>query len=60
MKEIQIAIRISEENGKIASALKTKGFENDSLEKILIIVGALENLKQEQLKHLELGKKINL
>lgn len=54
MKEIQIIGRIIED--KIASAIKTRGFDNN-IEKVLLLIGILENLKQEQLKKLETLRK---
>ncbi|HEY0090458.1 MAG TPA: hypothetical protein VGB37_16530 [Candidatus Lokiarchaeia archaeon] len=53
MKEIHILIKISEEKLKMGNIIKTNGFEDESLEKVLIIIGALENLKQQQLQKLE-------
>ena len=49
MKEILIRARIDEE--QIQSAIQTRGFE-DNIEKVMLIIAVLENLKQQKLNEL--------
>lgn len=57
MKEIQLQIRINDLN-QMASGIKTTNLDKDSVDGILMIIGILENLKQQQLNKLENLRKI--
>ena len=50
MKEIKIQLRLVD--NKIATIIKTSGFE-DNTEKVLTMIGIFENLKQTQLEKLK-------
>jgi hypothetical protein len=57
MKEIQIQVQINDLN-QMANAIKTINLDKESLDGILIIIGILDNLKQQQLNKLESLRKI--
>jgi hypothetical protein len=59
MKEIQIIVRIDDKTERMASIIKNKEFDKETLSGILFMVGILENLKQEQLNKLQnLGRMV--
>lgn len=60
MKQVIIQTGINDEGSEIATLIKTRGFQEiGEIEKILIFIGLLENLKQEQLNKLKnLGRRI--
>lgn len=51
MKEIMIKARIDDE-GKIISLLKHRGFKEEDNETILILVGIIESLKNQLLNRM--------
>lgn len=45
MKKIRIEIRIGKENGKIATAIQTEGYDKENISHQLELLGVLESTK---------------